>query len=176
MLLNFYQAKETILQHAGHIVLDERPSLIRSLRPYSGLREDDFKEVFIALVSVHEELSSRECLDRELVYACWDLCCRINILALRDKSLLRMNKLIEDRDLARLDDWHHSIEAFCRRSLHKLDLGTCMINFIEYIGSTTCPDPSFYREFLSLFHSLAPRADFELAPIIQRTLAAIEGK
>lgn len=173
MQMSFDDAKAMLQQHAGHIDLPDRNSLVDSLRPFSGLCESDFCDIMKSLVHVHKELSEQETIDRELVYACWDLCTRIRFLALSESSSLRTNQLISQFDLNRLGEWHNSIDSFCRRSLHKLDLGTCLSNFIEYVGSDKCPEPMAYRDFVPLLASLKLDADFESAPLIVRALQVL---
>jgi hypothetical protein len=175
MQMSFDDAKAMLQQHAGHIELPDRDSLVESLRPYRGLSERNFCEIMIGLINVHKELSEQDMVDRELIYACWDLCTRIRFLALSETSPLRTNRLISQTDLDRLGEWYNSIDSFCRRSLHKLDLGTCLSNFIEYIGSEKCPDPTAFQMCVPLFVSLKPDADFELAPLLDRALQVLYG-
>jgi hypothetical protein len=126
------------------------------------------------LISLHQHLAMRDQIDRALVYGCWDLCSRIQILAINESAILRTNNLISNMEFVRLREWHRSIESYCMACLHQLDLGTCLGNFIEYVGSDACLSAATYRDFAPLIRSLLESADFELAPLIEQALAKIE--
>jgi hypothetical protein len=167
-------AKQTILIHAGHLDVEGRSSIVASLRPFQGVKEEDFCEFFAALIALHEAISGPECVERDLVYALWDFCARLRILAIGASSSLRTNRIIDESLVARLTAWHDSVDSFCRRSFHQLTMLECMSNHLDYIASDICPSPLSYRSLLPLLIHLRGTADVEMSPIVDRALRAIE--
>lgn len=165
---DYEAAKHMILLHAGHRVDDESRSIVSSLRPYSGIREADFKSVVVALIGVKDALSA-ECIDRELIYACWDLCCHIRVLT----KLILGNQIITDMESATLLIWSDCIESFCRRSMHKSELVFCLSHFLEYVASDACLSPAEYRDLIPFFDKLRGEADFEVKPVLETAIAVI---
>jgi hypothetical protein len=162
-------AKLTVLLHAGHIETKGCRSLLGELRPFSGIHESDFRDLYDSLIVLHASLTSDE-LDRELVYACWDLCTRIRFLA----PTLIANQLIDTRQEKRLTAWGHCVDSYCRRCFHQLPLVDCMSNFLEYVASDLCPSPHLYRSLLPTLNEGRADADFELRPLLDDAIRAID--
>jgi hypothetical protein len=165
---DYESSKRNILIHAGHVIDDDVSSLIGCLRPYTGVSEADFKTFIMSLICVKSSLES-ENVNRELVYACWDFCYRIRVLA----SSIFDNGIIPKEEYDKLIKWGECVESFCRRSFQKTELDACLSSFLEYLASDSCKSPYDYQELSSLFESMKPEADFEMKPLIEEALVAI---
>jgi hypothetical protein len=162
-------AKQTIRLHAGHVAIEGRRSLVGELRPYSGILESDFRDLFTSLVSLHGSLGSDE-LDRELIYACWDLCTRVRFLT----PTLAANQLVDEQQQQRLSAWVNCVDSYCRRCFHQLGLVECMSNFFEYLGSDLCSSPETYRNLLPILNDLRSDADFEMLSLLDAAISAVD--
>jgi hypothetical protein len=81
---------------------------IGMLRPYHGLREENFHEVMACLRALRSVIA-RESLDRGLVDAVWTLCHLSRAWGLDPDGMLQRNKLMAPEDVRKLQSWIDTI-------------------------------------------------------------------
>lgn len=134
------EAKRAILIHSGWLLDDAKAGLLDSLRPYRGIREEDFAEIVEAILVVHRETDGVERIEKEVVGALWDLCRRIRWLALEPGSGVRANRLASAEEIERLAAWVHAIESMTIQVLSNHETEACAAGFLEYVGGPLCVD------------------------------------
>lgn len=90
------------------VALDD--GFVGSLRPYVGLREENFRAVMEALLTVGEVLHRAGEVDRDMVHALWSMCATARAWGLHPRGMLPRNGLITAADRARLERWIATIE------------------------------------------------------------------
>src|SRR5262245_44785602 len=102
------EAKKAILLHSFAARL-ETPGMNRGflgmLRPYGGLREENFHEVMAALKALEPSLSSGDAIDRQLIHSLWAICHLARMWGVDLGGMLRRNGLIAPDDVRRLEEW-----------------------------------------------------------------------
>jgi hypothetical protein len=128
-------AKRQILFHAGWDLssVSGSPCFLERLRPYQGLSELAFAEVMNSIMIWHPSLVAAQMVDKQIVTALWDLCCRTRGLVLRPNSSVQTNKLITSDDLERLRWWIEVIESASLGTLQGWDLRMAMHRLMEYL-------------------------------------------
>ncbi|MEV6280635.1 hypothetical protein [Nocardia sp. NPDC051832] len=105
-------ARELLLFHSGaHNEVDDprwQQGFLGMLRPYHGLREENFHSV-MACVRVLAPALERDSVDREMIQALWAICHFGRAWGVWPDSMLRRNNLITEEDAARLSDWIETI-------------------------------------------------------------------
>lgn len=105
-------AREALRFHSGaHPDVDDPRStlgFVGSLRPCTGLREENFHGVMKALRVLAPELQS-QFVDREVVSALWGICHFGRAWGIDRDGMLRRNSLISDEDVERLEHWVQTI-------------------------------------------------------------------
>lgn len=166
--MNHAEAKRVILLHAvgiqnpdGSIDFEES-GYIGSLRPYIGIRHQNFHSVVEALLVVGEQLHMKPDVDRELVHAIWDLTSTARRYGIRPGGMLKRNKLISDSDAATLEEWNDIVESmalgllqglppyrqieryasYISRDDHCGNLGFTIPYFRQWLQDPECNDPS----------------------------------
>src|SRR5262245_12291396 len=84
--------------------LDES-GFLGMLRPYRGLREENFHEVMAALAVLGPKWSTETTVDRELIASLWAMCLLARTWGVEPCGMLRRNHLISDADVQRLEEW-----------------------------------------------------------------------
>ncbi|RZQ63910.1 hypothetical protein [Amycolatopsis suaedae] len=106
------EARETLLFHScAHPDVDDprwQRGFLGSLRPFTGLREENFHEVMSALRTLAEPLGA-DLVPREVVSAVVSICHFGRAWGVAPDGMLRGNDLISDADAARLEEWIWSI-------------------------------------------------------------------
>ncbi|AIG76074.1 MULTISPECIES: hypothetical protein [Amycolatopsis] len=101
-------AREALLFHScTHPDVDDprwRTGFIGSLRPFSGLREENYHEVMSALRALAEPLQA-DFVPREVVSAVVGMCHFARAWGVAPDGMLGQNGLISAADAARLDEW-----------------------------------------------------------------------
>ncbi|WP_210408296.1 hypothetical protein [Allokutzneria sp. NRRL B-24872] len=101
-------AREALLFHScAHPDVDDprwQLGFLGSLRPFTGLREENFHEVMSALRSLAESLDA-DLVPREVVSAVVGICHFARAWGIAPGGMLRRNGLISDADAARLETW-----------------------------------------------------------------------
>jgi hypothetical protein len=94
------------------------------LRPYHGLKEENFHEVMEAIISLAQPLGSDPLLERDLINALWGLCHYARQWGVHPDGMLRRNNLISASDVARLENWIDTITSTVALLLDGADLET----------------------------------------------------
>ncbi len=81
-----------------------------TLRPYQGLKEDNFHSMMEALFAVGRNFSESLQVDREVVCSIWWICYLARQWGVDTQGMLRRNHLINEQDVARLAKWIDVIE------------------------------------------------------------------
>jgi hypothetical protein len=102
------EAREALLLHSTlHPDIGNprwETGFLGSLRPFSGLREENFHEVMAALRTLAESLRADE-VPREVVSSVMNICHYGRAWGLDPGGMLRGNNVISDVDVERLEDW-----------------------------------------------------------------------
>ena len=115
--MNPLEAKRTLLTHAVGIRNDddsiefEKTGYIGCLRPYTGIRHENFHTIVKALLIVGEQLHGTADVDRELVHAIWSLTVTARIYGISPTGMLKRNSLITESDAILLKEWNDIIES-----------------------------------------------------------------
>jgi len=133
------EIKQCIQNHAGHLHNQSDIGLVGSLRPFAGLSEAAFASLLNAIFEWRQTLDGAERIDREIVFALWDICRRCRQLALVERSLLSTNKIISEAELLRLKTWVDIIETASIRTLQGQEAHLCFSRLFEYLaGCQSC--------------------------------------
>lgn len=114
--MNYEDAVNLILMHGigrDDVPLDEallENGFLGCLRPFSGLREENFLQVMHAIVALKPHLAEARAWDLRLVEGLWELTKRARLWGLDPNGMLQGNHLLSKPDTARLLLWVHCIE------------------------------------------------------------------
>jgi hypothetical protein len=169
------EAEHRLLIHAGLMVEGEEQNFTRRLRPYQGLDDGDFAELIQCVMILHPDIAGVSTVDRKLCAALWWICEHSRILALRPQSALRRNKLITERDLARLERWVEVFEYFSIKMLMGLDLVDCAYQFLVYIGECSSEDLRRYEFALPLAEQAQRSDDSDIAEAANQAYLLLRG-
>ncbi|HEX8912417.1 MAG TPA: hypothetical protein VF796_08655 [Humisphaera sp.] len=118
--VNYDEARHTLLMHGSGVYNDAGEPMalddgfLGMLRPYRGLRENNFHVVMQALLVVGQRIHQADSVDRPLVESLWSTCSLMRAWGLHPSGMLRRNKLITEADARRLETW---IDIFERSAL-----------------------------------------------------------
>jgi hypothetical protein len=87
---------------------DAETGFLGRLRPYRGLREEDFREIMSALATLAPDLR-RSKVDRELVADLWELIFLPWLWALAPGGMLQQSKQVSEEDQRTLAKWLEEI-------------------------------------------------------------------
>jgi hypothetical protein len=113
------EARELLQMHSGRHGDTSHPKwefgFLGSLRPYSGLRVENFHEVMACLKILAPELEHGATCDKDLVAAIWGICHLGRSWGVEAGGMLRSNGLISADQVERLDSWINQISyaMFC---------------------------------------------------------------
>lgn len=113
------EARKLLQMHSGRHEDTSHPKwelgFLGSLRPYSGLRVENFHEVMACLKILAEELGNGATCDKDLVAAVWTICHLGRSWGVEAGGMLRGNGLISTDEIERLDSWINQISyaMFC---------------------------------------------------------------
>lgn len=127
-------AKTELLRHAGIAEDFYHSGFLGCLRPYSGLKDENFHAVVEALLSVGALFASTETIERSIVQAMWNLTVRARVTGISDDSLLVRNKLITPEDRKKLSRWVCSLEQTMERLLYGKRPADSMHSYCEYVS------------------------------------------
>lgn len=85
------------------------------LRPFSGLREENFLQVMQAIIALKPHLAGAKVWELRLVEALWELTKRARLWGLDPSGMLQRNPLLSSADTKRLLLWVHCIEMAVSR-------------------------------------------------------------
>lgn len=107
------QAKELLQLHSFAHSNIEHPKMatgfLGSLRPYTGLKEENFHEVMQAIITLAPEIQKEKEIDRDIIKALWAICELARAWGIHPKGMLRSNNLIALKDVSRLEQWIDTI-------------------------------------------------------------------
>ena len=107
--MNTDEAKILILTHAGLIDAPQaETSFIGCLRPFRGLREENFHQIMEALIILTPMLQ-QERVDRELLSALWTTCQLARQWGVDSSGMLVRNNLLSNEDQTALKYWIDTI-------------------------------------------------------------------
>jgi len=104
-------------------------SFLGSLRPFSGLREENFLRVMEAVVALKPHLAGQDIWERRLVEGLWGLTTTARLWGLDPDGMLQRNRLLSADDTARLLRWVRCIEMAVSRLLRGGDPAEAMANY-----------------------------------------------
>lgn len=90
---------------------------IGCLRPWSGLRDENYREVMIAILSLRESLAGADCWPTELIGGIMGITRMAHCWALDSNGMLQRNNLISDLELNKLRSWVNRIESVTEQIL-----------------------------------------------------------
>ncbi len=99
------EAVKRLACHSGNVFDDARPSFVRMLKPYRGLRNEAYGDVIRCLEVLASELSTAEALPRSLIGDLWSICWYPRYWGLDPGGMLRKNNLISPDDQLLLRKW-----------------------------------------------------------------------
>lgn len=121
--MNYDEAVNLILMHGpgrDDVPLEDallKDGFLGCLRPFSGLREENFLHVMEAIISLKPHVAGAEVWDLRLVYALWELTTTARLWGLDPGGMLQRNRLLSAEDTRRLLLWVQCIEMAVARLL-----------------------------------------------------------
>jgi hypothetical protein len=107
------EARELLLLHSGGGEDRGHPKssmgFVGSLRPFTGLQQQNYGEVMQALKVLAPEIASRNCVDRQLMASLWYLCWQSQLIGLHSTGALQRNGIISPEEIDMLEDWVFNI-------------------------------------------------------------------
>lgn len=125
--MEYRDALNTILMHGigrSNVPLEHalcRDGFIGCLRPWSGLRDENYIELMRAILSLKESLGDRTEWPKELIAGIVGITRMAHCWALDDTGMLRRNGLISDDEVAKLRGWVWRIEGVVEQLLMNRD-------------------------------------------------------
>jgi hypothetical protein len=110
---------------------------LASLRPYTGLREENFLQVLGAIIALAPPLAGKQVLERRLVSGLWELVQRARVWGLDPHGMIQRNKLMSAADTERLWLWVTCLEMAVSRLLR----GTDPSDALTYYRENTRAEP-----------------------------------
>ena len=90
---------------------------IGCLRPWTGLRDENYRDLMRAILSLHESLDGLDNWPKELVLGLVGITRMTHCWAIDDTGMLRRNNLIPNDDVAKLRTWIQRIESVIEQLL-----------------------------------------------------------
>ena len=107
------EAKELLLLHSFMHRDLEHPKMtggfLGSLRPYTGLKEENFREVMDAINVLAEAHAEQPVIDKEIAAAVFGLCVDAWAWGISPNGMLPDNGLIEPWEQSLLEEWLYQI-------------------------------------------------------------------
>ena len=125
--MDYEEAVNVILVHGigrNDVPLEEalmKDGFLGCLRPFSGLREENFLLVMRAIIALKPHLSESRTWERRLVEGLWGLTTTARLWGLDPNGMLQRNHLLSAEDTNRLLLWVHCIEMAVSRLLRDGD-------------------------------------------------------
>ena len=137
--MNYAEAQHRLLLHGpGTTDATGQPLVLEHgflgcLRPYTGLREENFHQLMEALLTAGDQLHQSTQVDRELAYAVWAICHSARGWGLAPGGMLQRNQLITAADTARLERWVDTVEIVALRLLCGWPPHHAVYYYAEYV-------------------------------------------
>jgi hypothetical protein len=125
--MNYEEAVNVILMHGigrDDVPLEEalvKDGFLGCLRPFSGLREENFLQVLRAIIALKPHLAESKTWEHRLVAGLWGLTTTARLEGLDPDGLLQRNKLLSAEDTKRLLLWVRCIEMAVSKLLRDGD-------------------------------------------------------
>jgi hypothetical protein len=135
--LNYDAAVNVILMHSSgreDVPLNEalyREGFLGSLRPFSGLREENFLQVMEAIVALGPHLAGKREWDVRLLEGLWGLVVTARNWGLDPGGMLQRNRLLSSADTQRLRLWVTCIEIAVARLMRGGDPSEGLTYYLE---------------------------------------------
>ena len=138
--MDYEEAVNLILMHG--IGRDDVPlehamipgGFLDNLRPFTGLREENFLQVLEAIISLAPHLAGKDSLERRLVFGMWELIRRTELWGLDPNGMIQRNRLMSDDDTKRLRLWYRCLEMAVSKLLRGNDPGEALTYYRESIS------------------------------------------
>jgi hypothetical protein len=138
--VDYEAAVNVILMHSGgrdDVPLDEAlypEGFLGCLRPFSGLREENFLQVMDAIIALRPDLMGRQEWDVRLVAGLWGLVVTARNWGLDPGGMLQRNRLLSPADTELLRLWVYCIEIAIARLLRGGDPADGLAYYREQPG------------------------------------------
>ncbi len=133
--MEYGRAKLELLRHAGMTEDYERDGFVGCLRPFSGLKEDNFHTVVESILSVGQSFSTSNSVEKSIVSAIWQLTSTTRLWAIDDEGMLVRNQLISHDQRMRLRRWITIIESLALNLLRGQEPHDTIHGYCEYVAS-----------------------------------------
>lgn len=131
--MEYDDARTELLRHAGIAEDYYEDGFLACLRPYSGIKPDNFHTVIESILSVGDTFSSTDSVERPVVHAIWLLTTTARDWGTEDGGMLVCNKLISPDDRMRLRQWIAIIESMMLKLLHGHKQYDSIHGYCEYV-------------------------------------------
>ncbi|MEZ6136320.1 MAG: hypothetical protein R3C53_15605 [Pirellulaceae bacterium] len=131
--MEYDDARIELLRHAGIAEDYHEDGFLACLRPYTGIKQNNFHNVIESVLSVGDRFSSTDSVERPVVYAIWLLTTTARNWGTEDDGMLVRDKLISTDDRMRLRQWIAIIESMMRNLLHGLKPYDSIHGYCEYV-------------------------------------------
>lgn len=114
--MTYEEAKHLLLIHSSGIYDDAgnylglHDGFLMLLRPYRGLREENFHVVMEAILTVGEQFHVADSVERKLIGSLWSTSRLMRLWGLHPHGMLQRNYLITAEDTQKLEKWVDSVE------------------------------------------------------------------
>lgn len=139
-MISFQEAKDLLLVHSFRHPDINHPKMetgfLGSLRPYQGLREENYHEVMQAIIAISSHLKNSSSVDKDIISALWSICDLTRTWGIEPNGMLRRNNLIMPMDLKKLSYWLHTISYAVFVLLDDGDLETALEPYRHYAEQT----------------------------------------
>ena len=156
--MEYDDARNELLRHAGISEDHYEDGFLACLRPYSGIKPNNFHTVIESGFSVGSTFSSTDSIERPVVHAIWNLTTTARNQGTEDDGMLVRNKLISPEDRTRLRQWIVIIESMMMSLLHGRKPYDSIHGYCEYVVEHGW-GPNF-RFFVPLLSAAIDNDDF----------------
>ena len=156
--MQYDEARSELLRHAGIAEDYYEDGFLACLRPYSGIKPNNFHIVIESILSVGSAFSATDNIERPVVYAIWNLTTTARNWGTEDEGVLVRNKLISPADRIRLRQWIAIIESMMLSLLHGRKPYESIHGYCEYVVEHGW-GPNF-RYFVPLLSDAIDNDDF----------------
>lgn len=131
--MEYDDARNELLRHAGIAEDYYEDGFLGCLRPYSGIKPNNFHTVIESVLSVGNTFSTADSIERPIVYAIWHMTTTARNQGTEDDGMLVRNKLISADDRKRLRQWVEILESMMLCLLHGRESYDSILQYCEYV-------------------------------------------
>lgn len=133
--MNYKEAKELLKFHSfAHENLNNpkmKTGFLGSLRPYKGLREENFHEIMDIICVLSDEFH-QEKIECEIIRNLWSICHFARAWGVNPNRMLQRNNLIATEDVKKLEYWVETISYAVTMLLDGCDLKTAFEEYRDF--------------------------------------------